>query len=77
MMGRVLTLQELANESQGGAPTCPGCGRQLFAYGKRYGGTLITRYEKCKTPGCERRFRTQQTQRVIVEEIQPRNISSP
>lgn len=68
-MIRMPTLAELANQAQGGAPTCPGCGRQLFAYGTQSGRTRIIRYEECKTPGCERRFKTKQPHRVIIEEL--------
>lgn len=74
-MDRQPTLQELANaaaNASGGAPVCPGCGRRLFAYGVQALRTRIIRYEECRTPGCERRFKTRQWQREIIEEIKPR-----
>ncbi len=72
------TLAEYAAASNGNAGVvCPGCGCQLFAYGTQTGKTRIIRYEACRNPSCNRRFKTRQEHREIIEEIEakPPNIS--
>lgn len=69
------TMQQLADQANGtGDVTCPGCGRRLFAYKRTNGKTRIIRYEECKTPGCERKFKTKQSYREIIEEVKPKDI---
>ncbi len=66
------TLADMANEARSSqGAMCPGCGRRLFSYGRAIKGSRIIRYEACRTEGCERRFKTIQARREIVEEISP------
>ena len=71
------SLAQMASESVGAdGVRCPGCGRQLFAYKTETGKTRIIRYEECRTEGCNRKFKTKQPHRVIIEEIKPKEVSS-
>ena len=69
-------LQQEADSAACGGVVCPGCGRKLFVNKTATGKTRIIRYEECRTPGCQRKFKTKQFHRVIVEEIKPKDISS-
>lgn len=71
------SLAEFANEAArdaSGGVLCPGCGRKLFVNKTETGKTRILRYEECRT--CQRKFRTKQPHKIIIEEIKPNDISS-
>jgi hypothetical protein len=75
------TLEAFAAESASsevtsGGVKCPGCGRVLFTYKTKTGKTRIIRYEECRTPGCQRKFKTRQSHREIIDEIKSKEISS-
>lgn len=66
------TAQELARIGGAQGPAvCPYCGATLFAYRTETLKTRIIRYERCHNPECERKFKTRQEHRIIVEEIKP------